>query len=71
LIAPDKPGDKEYTFFVDKLFEYFTHTPSEIVERFKFHARFCKPGESVTAFISELCSIAKHYNFGDTLETML
>jgi len=71
LIAPDKPGDKEYTFLVDKLSEHFTPTPSEIVERFKFHSRFRKPGESVTVFVSEIHSIAKHCNFGDTLETML
>jgi len=69
LIAPDKPGDKEYTFLVNKLLEYFTPAPS--VERFKFHTRFRKPGESVTAFVSELRSIAKHCNFGDTLEKML
>ena len=71
LLAPAKPGDKLYTTLVDKLSEHFTPTPSEIVERFKFHTRFCKPGESVTAFVSELRSIAKSCNFGDTLETML
>jgi len=71
LIPPDKPGDKEYTFLVDKLSEHFTPAPSEIVERFKFYTRFCKPGESVTAFVSELHSIAKHCNFRDTLKTML
>ena len=56
---------------IDKLSEHFTPAPSEIVERFQFHTRFRKPGESVTAFVSELCSIAKSCNFGDTLETML
>ena len=59
LLAPDKPGDKEYNILVDKLSEHFTPAPSEIVERSKFHTRFCKPGESVTAFVSELRSIAK------------
>ena len=56
---------------MDKLSEHFTPAPSEIVERFKFHKRFRKPEESVTAFVSELRSIAKYCNFGDTLETML
>ena len=71
LLAPVKPGEKSYTFLIDKLSKHFTPAPSEIVERFKFHTRFCKPGESVTAFVSELRSLAKSCNFGDTLETML
>ena len=71
LLAPVKPGEKSYTFLVDTLSEHFNPAPSEIVERFKFHTRFRKPGESVTAFVSELRSLAKSCNFGDTLETML
>ena len=71
LLAPVKPGEKSYTFLIDTLFEHFNPAPSEIVGRFKFHTRFCKPGESVTAFVSELRSLAKSCNFGDTLETML
>ena len=71
LIAPDKPGDKEYSQLVEKLSEDFAPVPSEIVERFKFHTRFQKPGESATFYVSELRSIAKHCNFEGTLETML
>ena len=71
LVAPAKPGEKEYSALVDKFAEHFTPAPSEIVERFKFHSRFRKPGESVAAFMSELRSIAKSCNFGDTLETIL
>ena len=71
LVAPAKPGEKEYSALVNKLTEHFTPTPSEIVKRYKFHTRFRKSGEFVTAFVSELRSIAKFCNFGDTLETML
>ena len=71
LLAPIKPGEKSYTFLVDTLSEHFNPAPSKIVERFKLHTRFCKPGESVIAFISELRSLAKSCNFGDMLETML
>ena len=66
-----KPGDKLYSSLVDKLLEHFTPAPSKIVEHFKFHTRFRKAGESVTAFVSELCSIAKYCNFRDTLKIML
>ena len=71
LVAPAKPGEKEYSYLVDKLAEHFTPAPSKIVECFKFHTRFRKPGESVAAFVLELRSIAKSCNFGDTLKTML
>ena len=71
LLAPAKPGEKSYTFLIDKLSEHFTPVLSEIVERFKFHTRLRKPGESVTAFVSELRSLAKPCNCGDTLKTML
>ena len=71
LVTPAKPGENEYSDLVDKLAEHFTHAPSEIVERFKFQIRFRKSGESVAAFVSELRSIVKSCNFGDTLKTML
>jgi len=71
LIAPNKPGDKAYTFLIDKLSEHFTPAPPKIMERFKFHTRFRKPEESVTVLVSELRSITKHCNFRDMLETML
>ena len=45
--------------------------PSEIKEKFKFNTRFRKLGESIATYVSELRSIAKNCNYGDTLETML
>ena len=72
LVAPARPREKEYSALVDKLTEHFTPAPSQIVQRYKFHTRFRKSGESVAAFVSpELRSIAKFCNFRDTLETML
>ena len=60
LLAPDKPGDKEYGALVDVLSRHFKPKPSEIVERCN---RSRKPGESVSMFISELRSLS---NFRDT-----
>ena len=44
LVAPAKPGEREYSALVDKLTEHFTPVPLEIVERYKFHTRFRKSG---------------------------
>ena len=45
--------------------------PSEIVERFKFHSRNRRQGESVAIFVAELRSLAEFCNFGETLKVML
>ena len=41
------------------------------MERFKFHSRFRKQGESVSTFVAELRSLSEYCNFGDTLEVMI
>ena len=52
LVSPAKPGEKSYAELVDALTQHFKPAPSEIVERFKFHSRSRKPGESMAAFVS-------------------
>ena len=37
LLAPPKPGDKSYNELVKVVMNHCNPTPSEIVERFKFH----------------------------------
>ena len=71
LVAPTKPGDKVYSALVEVLAKHYKPTPSEIVERCKFHSRFRKTGESVATFASELRSLSEFCNFGDTLEVMI
>ena len=71
LVAPTHPGEKEYDVLVDLLSKHFKPTPSEIVERCKFHSRFRRPGESVATFVAELRSLSEFCNFGDTLEVMI
>ena len=71
LLSPVKPGEKTFGELVDVLSKHYKPAPSEIVERFKFHSRCRRAGESVTTFISELRSLAEFCNFGDTLEVML
>ena len=56
---------------MQKLEEHFSPKPSEIVERFRFHTRTRKPGESVANFIASLRALSEHCNFGTVLEDML
>ena len=44
LVSPDKPGEKDFAVLVDKLSQHFKPTPSEIVERCRFHSRSRRPG---------------------------
>ena len=67
LMSPEKPGDKSFKDLVKKLIDHFNPTPSEIVQRFKFHGRFRQPGESIAAYVSELRALAVFCNFWGTL----
>ena len=53
------------------LTQHFAPKPSEIVQRYKFHTRFRRQGESVAVFVAELRALAQTCNFGDTLEVTL
>lgn len=53
------------------LSNHYRPKPSEIVQRFRFHSRFRKAGESVAAYMAELRAIAEFCNFGAVLEDML
>ena len=68
LLAPDKLGDKPYQELVDALTKQYNLKPSEIVQRFKFHTRVRKAGETVADYVAELRSLAE---FCDSLEAML
>ncbi|MDA8001874.1 MAG: hypothetical protein MPL62_11380 [Alphaproteobacteria bacterium] len=59
LIAPEKPDTKTYAQLVKALADHFSPTPTESVQRFKFHSRVRKPGESVATFVSELRCLAE------------
>lgn len=71
LIAPVLPTQRTLTHLLQTLSDHFEPPASEIVERFKFNSRARKVGESVSTFLAELRSLAKHCNFGNTLDTML
>lgn len=54
LVSPVKPSEKSYVDLVKVLTDHFNPTPSETVQRFKFHPRFSNPGETIAIFVSEL-----------------
>ena len=71
LVTLDKPSDKPYKGLLATLWQHFHPKPSEILERYKFHSRVRKPGESVATFIAELRSMTEYCNFSDSLELMI
>ena len=66
LVSPSKPGDKSYDKLVKALSDHFNPTPSETVQRSKFHSRARRQGESIAAYVAELRSLAEFCNFGTT-----
>ena len=71
LVHPEKPGDKSLHDLQKVLTEHYTPRPTIIVERFKFHNRMRKEGESILDYIAELRKITEHCSFGNVLEDML
>ena len=68
LVAPAKPGEKLFKVLTEVMEKHYNPIPLEIVQRYML---FRQPSESVSTFVSELCSIAEHCKFGETLEAML
>ena len=71
LVSPEKPRDKSFDDLIALLKNHFNPEPSEIVERYKYHTRMREPKETVNDFVAELCALARHCNFGDSLNDLL
>lgn len=71
LVSPDRPGDKMFAELVAVLKEHFNPTPSETVQRSKFHTRVRKQDELVAEFFAQLRSLAEFCNFGASLNDMI
>ena len=63
-MAPAKLTDKTYKELGDALKDHHELKPSEIEQRCKFNSMVRQPGESVSTFMSQLCLLAEHCNFG-------
>ena len=71
LLAPELPTGKSFDEIVQLVKDHLDPKPSVIVQRFVFHSRLRKGGESVAAFVAELRRLSEHCGFGDTLPVML
>lgn len=71
IVAPAKPGEKEYDQLVQLLTQNFEPAPSEKMRRYHFNSRIRRKGELVATYVSELRGLAQFCNYGNTLETML
>ena len=66
LISPASPKDKSFADLVAVLKDHFAPKPLTIAERFKFHRRYQKEGETVTEYMVELRHLSKYCEFGRT-----
>ena len=71
LVAPAKPVDHTFAEIVKLVQDHHQPPPSAIVQRFNFHSRSRRQGESVSAFVAELRKLSEYCQFGDTLSDML
>jgi hypothetical protein len=71
LCAPEKPKDKTLVDLIGKLMGHFEPKPIVISERFHFHKRDQKPGESISEFVADLRRLSVNCQFGERLEEMI
>ena len=72
LLQPARPAETTiFTKIVETLEKHHLPRPSEMVERFKFHSRYCKVDEGVATYVAASCKLSGHCNYGETLLEML
>ncbi|XP_055850659.1 uncharacterized protein K02A2.6-like [Episyrphus balteatus] len=70
LLTPLSPKDVSFQEIVEKLDDHFHPKPNEIVQRFTFHQRVQKNGESIADFVKDLRKLSEHCDFME-LDKML
>ena len=68
LTAPDKPSSKSFDELVKLVQTHHQKPPSITVQRFNFHSRICREGESMSDFVAHLRQLSA---FGESLNNML
>ena len=68
LLAPEKPATKGYDRLVQTMQTHLDPQPLIIAQRFKFHQRSQKSGESIAQFVAELRKCAEYCDFQNKLD---
>ena len=63
LVAPGKPTDKTFSEIVALVRDHHQPHPSTIVQRFNFHTRIQKLGETISEFVAQLRKLFKYCEF--------
>ena len=71
LTAPDKPSSKSFDELVKLVQTHHQPPPSITVQRFNFHSRTRREGESMSDFVAHLRQLSEHCAFGESLNDML
>src|SRR5664279_391348 len=71
LTAPEKPSEKTYQEIVDTLSRHLAPKPLIIAERFRFHKREQRDGETISAFVADIRKLSQHCEFGAALDLSL
>ena len=71
LIAPDKPSETSYDDLAEALTSHLAPKKIVIAERFRFHKREQKEGESVKEYLAALQKLAEHCDFAKGLADAL
>ena len=71
LTSPDLPSTKSYDELKVVLNKHLSPQPLKIAERFRFHKRNQREGESIQAYSVEIKSLSEHCNFGPHLDQSL
>ena len=71
VLAPAKPADKSFDSLVKIMKDHLKPKPLVIAEKFKFHRRNQREGETVGQYLAELRKLTEQCNFREYLEEAL
>ena len=71
LTSPDKPATKTFVELCDVLKSHYSPKPLVIAERFRFHKRNQREGESIKQYVAELKKLSQFCEFGNNLNESL